>query len=100
VPRAFQQFVNCNLTGVYGRYAAMIATTAIEELERIDAAILRMILERRRHCLGLTAEEREALDEREIVAFWLEEGGDAGLEDGPLESVAKGVLKLCTQKED
>ena len=66
------------------------------QLETIDQQIIRLLEERRRLCAEI--EEQELVEE--TVAYWLDEAASRGLDEIPMERIARLVVKVSERGEE
>ncbi len=69
-----------------------------EQLEAIDVQILRLIDERVQLCKR--AGGVDDYHASEIVALWLEEAAERGLDEGRIEKIGKIVAAMCKVSEE
>ena len=69
----------------------MILTDIIEQLEKIDQQIIKLLEERVQIATGNSLDTDQEAD---VVSLWLEEAGERGLDEARMERLAKGVNAL------
>lgn len=62
-----------------------------EQLEQIDAQIIKLLEERMHICAGQNLSGDE---ETEILSLWLEEAADKGLDEAKMEKIGKFVIAM------
>lgn len=71
--------------------AMMTLVDIQEQLEQIDAQIIKLLEERMHICAG---QRLSGDEEAEILSLWLEEAADKGLDEGKMEKIGKFVIAM------
>ena len=93
---------NCIVPPREDIYAAMTTTIDLQEqIEQLDLRLLQLLSERVKCCQDFDMDERaDNADFSDMLALWIEEAGEQGIDEAIVEKMCKLTYLLCRKGQE
>lgn len=71
-----------------------------EQIEQLDLQMLSLLQDRVKLYAEARRDDDEPLDDADVLAMWIEEAGERGLDEGLVEKLCKIIVILSRRTQD